>query len=553
MQGFERPDAGLWDVSALVGHLLPDSGMFAFLACHRGEVFPDADWADLFAGQGRPSVPATRMAAILTLQELHGFSDRETCEALRFDLRWKMAAGLALEDRGIHPTTLVYARKRIAASGRPHRVSEAVRRVTGATGILRGRRRRVADSTIFADAVATQDTVTQLIAAMRRAAREVPGAAAVIAAECSGFDYSQGRRPVIDWSDPQAAEELVSALVNDAGTVVAALKDAELGEEAASALALLGLTAGQDVEPAEGSDGSDGRWRIAGKTAEDRVISQADPESRHSRKNRHTPVDGYRAHLSAEPSTGIITDEELTMASGDDNSDAAAAARFVAREHDAGPGGGQQAGDDAPGEQAGGGPGDQGSSGGGEQLRWYADSAYGTGELRDTIGQAGDEAVIKPKPLKRAVEGGFTVDDFDVDHQAGTATCPAGTTRRITPGGVANFGSACRGCPLRDRCTTSKTGRNLHVGEHDQLLRQARRDWAAAGLRRDYRTWRPHVGRTVAQVATVRGRRQKLRYRGTAKNHAWLKRRTAAINLRTLLRHGLTRRNGTWAVTAAPA
>ena len=58
MQGFERPDLGLWDVQGLVGHLLPDSGMFAFLASHRGEVFPDADWADLFADwAGRASRP----------------------------------------------------------------------------------------------------------------------------------------------------------------------------------------------------------------------------------------------------------------------------------------------------------------------------------------------------------------------------------------------------------------------------------------------------------------------------------------------------------------
>ena len=94
---------------------------------------------------------------------------------------------------------------------------------------------------------------------------------------------------------------------------------------AASAVALLALVAGQDVEPAEGSDGRDGRWRIARKVAEDRVISVNDPEARHTRKSQHARRDGYRAHVAASPGTGIITDEKLTRAAGQDNTDPAVA------------------------------------------------------------------------------------------------------------------------------------------------------------------------------------------------------------------------------------
>ncbi len=100
MQGFERMDRQLTDVVALAGHLIPAGSMFAFLAEHRAEVFPDADYADLFAppGSGRPSAPATQMAAVMTLQALHDHSDRETAEAVRFDVRWKAAIGAALDD-----------------------------------------------------------------------------------------------------------------------------------------------------------------------------------------------------------------------------------------------------------------------------------------------------------------------------------------------------------------------------------------------------------------------------------------------------------------------
>jgi hypothetical protein len=518
MQGFERADRQLSDAAALAGHLVPAGGMFAFLAAHRADVFPDADYADLFAppGFGRPSVPATQMAAVMTLQALHDYSDRETAEAVRFDVRWKVAIGAALDDPGFDPSTLVYWRRRIAKSGRPHRVNDAVKKVVEQTGILKGRRRRAVDSTILDDAVATQDTVTQLVSAIRKVAREVPGAAEQIAAVCTGHDYARPGKPKAGWDDPAAKDALVSALVNDANVLVAVLQGRELDERAASAVALLALVAGQDVEPAEGSDGRDGRWRIARKVAEDRVISVNDPDARHTRKSQHARRDGYRAHVAASPETGIITDEKLTRAAARENSDPAVAGEFLDAE--------AATGDTAPGGTADGG-----------DLSWYGDSAYGTGELRDAIGQAGHRAVIKPKPLQAPVQGGFTADDFAVDEQAGTVTCPAGVTPAIPPGRHVVFGAACRACPLRARCTTSKSGRALSLTPHDRLLRAARADWAAdPALRQDYKAHRPNVERVIAQVATFRGRRLKLRYRGVTRNHAWLKRRTAALNLRNL-------------------
>src|SRR5690348_1554798 len=371
MQGFERADRQLLDAAALAGHLVPAGSMFAFLAAHRGEIFPDAEYADLFSppGVGRPSLPATQMAAVLTLQVLHDYSDRETAEAVRFDVRWKAAIGASLDDPGFDPSSLVYWRNRIAKSERPHRVNDAVKTVIGQTGILKGRRRRAVDSTILADAVATQDTVTQLISAIRRVRREVPGAGEQIAAVCTGHDYSAPGKPKIDWDDPAAKDALVSALVNDADALVAAYAGADLEEPAASAVALLALVAGQDVEPAEGSDGTDGRWRIARKVAEDRVISTVDPDARHTRKSPEARRDGYRAHVAACPETGIVTDEKLTRAAGQENSDPVVAEEFVAGEG-ADPGG--QAGTGQPGRGA---PGDSGSDGGDDALAWYGDSA----------------------------------------------------------------------------------------------------------------------------------------------------------------------------------
>ena len=595
MQSVEGPDRELWDAAEVVGHLVAAGSMFGFLADHRAEVFPDEQYADLFSAVGRPSLPATRMAAVMVLQALCGLSDRECAEAVRCDLRWKVACGLSLMDEGFDPSSLVYWRRRIAKSQRPHRINDAVRQVIEATGVLGGRRRRAVDSTILDDAVATQDTITQLIGAIRRVGREVPGAGEVIAAVCTGHDYSGVGKPRIDWTDPAAKDALVSALVGDANAVVAALGEAELDEPATAALALLALVAGQDVEPAEGSDGRDGRWRIARKVAPDRVISTVDPQARHTRKSQSNRKDGYRAHLVAEPETGLITDEALTMAAGADNSDAAVAQKFLtpdeqvldeqggapcgdaATRADPAPGSGrdtaeeattsddattddpagsaaatdaaaQNAADDtdahdrAPAESAA-----AGSRGQDEVLTWYGDSAYGTGELRGEIERAGHRAVIKPKPVQPAVAGGFTLDDFTIDESSGTVTCPAGQTRPLSATRTVTFGALCRECPLRAACTTAKAGRSMVLHERDDLLRAARADWAAdPALREDYRTYRPNIERTVSQVATHSGRRIKLRYRGTTKNNAWLKCRTAALNLRNLLGRGLTRVDRTW-------
>ena len=148
MQGREDAQRGYLDVEALAGELLAPGSVFAFLAKHRGRLFPDSMMEDLFPSRrGRPSVPAPVIGSVL--QALQGLSDRETAEALTFDLRWKAACGYGLTDTAFHPSTLTYWRKRLAASSDPHRIMEAIAKVVAETGALTGRRRRAVDSTVL--------------------------------------------------------------------------------------------------------------------------------------------------------------------------------------------------------------------------------------------------------------------------------------------------------------------------------------------------------------------------------------------------------------------
>ena len=572
MQGHTRLDRELLDAEMIAGHLVPPGSVFAFLAEHRRELFPDAFTADLFtSGTGRPSLPADLVGAVLVLKELYDLSDTQTADALKFGIRWKVACGRSLTQMSFDPSTLVYWRRRSAKSKRPGRVFDAVAEVIAQAGILRGRRKRCVDSTVFDDAVLTQDTVTQLVAAIRRVARVVPGAAAVIARVCE-LDYSKPGKPPIDWDDPQAKDRLVSDLVNDALAVLAELTGEGAPERdaaAADALGLLALVAGQDVEPAQDSDGTDGRWRIARKVAPDRVISTVDREARHTRKSKSKRRDGFRGHVAAEPDTGLITDCEMTMAAGPGSTDAENGVRMAGRDRfhanppvpsagvpeqpqDAGAAG-QEAGAAeqenaaAPGDaepQAGAGAGTQARPG---RLEVYGDSAYGSGEARAAYRDGGHDTVIKPGPLRPAVPGGFTVDDFTVDEEQGTVTCPAGVTRPMSPARTVTFGVACAGCPLRQQCTTAKDGRSMTIHPHEGLLRAARAQARTSEFRQAYAT-RSNIERTIAWTATQNGRRVRLRYIGTAKNDAWLHTRCAGLNLRTLVKAGLTRRGGAWAL-----
>jgi hypothetical protein len=279
----EQLDAATW-----CRHLIPQGSVCAFLADHRQHLFPPALFADVARqGGGHPSVPAEVVATVMVLQALEGLSDREAISALQRDIAWKVACGLRLDDEGFHPTVLVYWRARLRASDRPRRIFDAVGQVVAATGVLKGQRRRALDSTILEDAVATQDTVTQLVAAIRRVRRLVPQAREL---ELRAHDYERPGKPVCAWDDPPAARALVSALVNDALAVLAAVADPALDDQQAEAVALLALVAGQDVEPGE----RPGSWRIARRVAADRVISTVDPEARHTRKTSTRKRDGYK-------------------------------------------------------------------------------------------------------------------------------------------------------------------------------------------------------------------------------------------------------------------
>ena len=113
-----------------------------------------------------------------------------------------------------------------------------------ATGVLRGKTRRALDSTLLDDAVATQDTVTQLVGGDPAGP---PGGPHSTRGRPRGPRLRRWGQTLIAWDDEVARGELVDALVNDARAVLDTCADVAEPESAA-AIGLLALIAGQDVE-----------------------------------------------------------------------------------------------------------------------------------------------------------------------------------------------------------------------------------------------------------------------------------------------------------------
>jgi hypothetical protein len=174
------------------------------------------------------------------------------------------------------------------------------------------------------------------------------------------------------------------------------------------------------------------------------------------------------------------------------------------------------------------------------------DSAYGTGELRDHLQRREMTAAIKPPPLRPAVEGGYTLDDFAIAETAGTVTCPAGITVQITARRRARVGRHCATCPSRQRCTTAARGRVIVLHPHHALLAAARAFAPTDAFGDTYRQHRPMVERSIAWL--VRGTNRRLRYRGSTRNRLWLGHRVAAVNLHRLVSLGLTHHADRWAI-----
>jgi Transposase DDE domain/Transposase domain (DUF772) len=507
---------------------LPEGSVYRFLARERARLFPPELFADLFEPTGRRSVPPSILAVVMVLQRLEGLSDREAADRFAFDVRWRYAAGVAdavagEETASFAHTVLVDLRARLRRSADPDRIFRVTCQLARQVGLVGVK--RVLDSAPLEDAVATQDTVTMIRGAIRGLLRACPpGLEAKVRSHLRREDdYRSPGKPACDWQDRQAREALVDALVRDAYRAHYALRDQRLDPRTAEAAALLATVTGQDIE-----ETTDGRFRIFEGTAPDRVISTVDPQARHGHKTAAHGYDGYKGHLAIDPDSEVICAAEVSPAT---SGDAVVAPRLL---------------DDLTANGQGG--------GGGAQAVVYGDSAYGTGVHLAWLDQHRLRPMVKTQ-LPTAPGGRFAKDQFRIDLQAQTVTCPARVTVAITParggGGRARFGAACSVCPMRQACTNSARGRVVAIHPHEAALAAARSRQRDPAWLADYRAHRPKVERKLAHLLRRRHGGRRARVRGLVRVTQDFKLLAAAVNLARMATLGLRSTSNGWQLQPA--
>ena len=502
------------DPVQLLGDRLAEGSIYRLLADEGGKLFPDDYFADLYidSAKGRPTIPARAIATVMLLQAFEGLSDREACDRLAFDLRWQAAAGVRTADPSFHPTVLVGVRSRLRASARPRRLFEDTVSCAKRSGAVTSRV-RVLDSTPLYDAVATQDTVTQVRAGIRKV---LSSADPELRARCRSVlrrddDYASPGKPSCDWDDEAARALLVDELVHDGLAVLEVLEAVECSPVLRDAAELLALVCGQDV-----AEDEEGRFAIVRGVARDRVISTVDVEARHGHKSMHRRFDGYKSHLSVDPDSEIITEVTATAANVSDRDVLAELVVEVLEEQ------------------------------GPEPPVVVGDSAYASGETRARLEEAGVRLMSKVPATKNGT-GGFSKDRFLIDLKHMTVTCPANHTAPITAG-KARFSPHCPSCPLRSACTSSPAGRTVSINRHERLLQQARAEQADADWQQRYRSLRPRVERKIAHFVRRAWGGRRARVRGLRRVRTDVDTRAGAINWARLAALGLRSTPTGWAI-----
>ena len=524
MLGKRSDQKGLWEADRLYLDYVGKDSFYGLLASLRGQLFSDDDFAEIYCpDNGRDSVPPSLLATALLLQTYDQVSDAEAKARADFDIRWKVALGIEIEDRPFAKSTLQMFRAQLILHDKVREVFESSLRLARQSGYLKKRGMRVAlDTTYILGRGAVKDTYNLLADGIVKLLRVLAAVANITVAgmgrsprATSGTSGSSIKgEATIDWSDRKARRKLLGELVADADRLLELARQAwvELPEDSAQRQSivdgaeLLGQLLLQDVERKSGNgdvdahaDADDDGVSIRDGVSKDRMLSVHDPELRHGHKSSRRRFNGHKAAIVVDTDSQLITAVDVLPGNAPDN--LGALELVEASEASTG-----SVVDEAMG-----------------------DAAYGDGGTRQTFAEAGRRLVAKVpgRPDRKH----FPKNDFHLDLAAGSCTCPAGqVTRTIVPAGKRTDrtgrvyrlqafqfdGAVCRVCPLRSQCIAAqgRQGRRVLIHPQEGMLQQARALQQSADYD-EYRARRVVVEHRLARLVQL-GIRQ-ARYFGRVK------------------------------------
>lgn len=479
MLGRQSPQGELFRPDHIyLDHVGTDS-FYGFLGSEGRRLFKDEDFSGMYQqGWGRPSVPPSQLAVALLLQHHDGVSDEEAIQRSAYDLRWKVALGIELDEKLCAKSTLQLFRAKLVLHEQYGRLFEKSVEACRKAGLLKRRKLEVAiDTTPVLGRGAVKDTFNLVSDQIRRVVERACDLKGwdrddVTAEHGLGKHFAKSFKGSVelDWSDPQARRALVGQLVGDAKVALELAtkalrgyaRDSEKTQELREARDLLADLLQQDIEE-EPEDGQGPRIRQG--TRRDRVVSTTDPEMRHGHKSHSKGFEGYKASVVAESRSGVILATDARAANVHDGQGASDLVKEADRQSE------------------------------GKVERVLGDTAYGSIETRREFEDLDLEVVAKAPPVPRR-QGCFTVEDFKIDTQRGVAKCPAGKrsirrdrARGPYPGWKYVFSRKdCGSCPLRHACTTSRiSARMVTVTEATEALRKLRRKQKTKTFQRTYR------------------------------------------------------------------
>ena len=338
MLGERAEQRSLWEADRLyLDHVGRDT-FYGLLTSLRGRLFRDADFAEFYcADNGRDSVPPSLLATALLLQTHDKVSDAEAKARADFDIRWKVALGIKVEDRPFAKSTLQVFRAQLILHDKVREVFESSLRLARESGYLKRRSMRVAlDTTNILGRGAVRDTYNLLsdgIVKLLRVLAQVEGISVGKWAQARGYKRylasSIKGEAAIDWSDKGARQALLGGIVADAGRLLELSRQAqgELAEDSArrqeivAAAELLGQLLLQDIER-KGGDGEgdgDGGVSLRGGVSKDRMVSVHDPEMRHGHKSSRRRFDGHKAAIAVDTDNQRITAVAVLPGNAPDN------------------------------------------------------------------------------------------------------------------------------------------------------------------------------------------------------------------------------------------